>query len=167
MKKPWLVVYSSMTGNTKKVAEAIFAVLPEGSEIHPVETAPDSANYEKIAVGYWAYRGTADKTAQPYMSGIKNAQVFVFATLGAYPDSEHAKKVLDNGQALLGENCEVLGRFICQGKLSPGIIERGMKRPVDHPHGPTPERLKRWQDASTHPDENDCHAVQAMIKGLI
>ena len=34
-----LVVYSSRTGNTRKIAEAIAAVLP-GCEIHPVESAP-------------------------------------------------------------------------------------------------------------------------------
>lgn len=166
MKKPWLVVYSSLTGNTKMVAEAIFKVLPEGSELHPVENNPDYSQYEKVAVGYWADRGSADKKAIDYLGKIKNAKVFVFATLGAYPDSEHAQKVLNNGSALLGEGCEVIGKFICQGKLSPAIIERGKKRPLDHPHGPTPERLKRWADAASHPDEQDFLSVQKIVKEL-
>lgn len=165
--KPWLVVYSSLTGNTKKIAEAIFQVLPEGSEIYRVDQAPAPDGYEKIAVGYWADRGTADKKAASYLNSVTNAKVFLFATLGAYPDSAHARRVLDNGAALLGEGCEVIERFICQGKLSPEIIERGKKRPLDHPHGPTPERLKKWADAATHPDEEDCKNVQQLIKKLI
>ena len=40
-----LVVYSSRTGNTRKIAEAIAAVLP-GCEIHPVESAPAPEGYD-------------------------------------------------------------------------------------------------------------------------
>ncbi len=164
MKKPWLVVYSSLTGNTKMIAEAIYAVLPEGSEIFPVEAAPSADGYEKVAVGYWADRGTADLKAMAYMKEMKNAQVFIFATLGAYPDSPAAERCLNNGAALLDSSCKLLGRFICQGKLSKEVIERGLKRPPDHPHAPTPERLKRWQHASTHPDEADCARAQAALR---
>lgn len=167
MKKPWLVVYSSLTGNTKKIAEAIFQVLPEGSDIYPVETAPLPDNYEKVAIGYWADKGTADQKAMDYMKKVTNAQVFVFSTLGAYPDSEHAQQVLNRGAALLGDGCIVLGKFICHGKLSEELMERAKNRPADHPHAPTPERLKRWADASTHPDEQDCLNVQKMVKEFI
>ena len=164
MKKPWLVVYSSATGNTKIIAEALHKALPEGSEIFHHSEAPCSDGYEKVALGYWAVRGGADEAMRSYMNSVKNAKVFIFATLGAYPDTPHAQKVLDNGVATLGEGCEVMGRFVCQGKLAADLIERGMQRPLDHPHGPTPERLKRWQDASTHPDEQDCAAVQAAVR---
>ena len=36
-----LVVYSSRTGNTEKVARAIHEILPAPCDIHSVETAPD------------------------------------------------------------------------------------------------------------------------------
>ena len=167
MKKPWLVVYSSMTGNTKKIAEAIFQVLPKGSEIFSVEEAPPADNYEKVAIGYWADKGTADKKAMEYLNKVTDAQVFIFATLGAYPDSEHARNVLARGAALLGEGCTVLGDFICQGKLSEELMARAKQRPAGHPHAPTPERIQRWLDASTHPDEQDCSNVQATVKKVL
>ena len=48
-----LIVYSSLTGNTKKVAEAIAAVLP-GCDLLPVEEAPASVEgYDLVALGYW------------------------------------------------------------------------------------------------------------------
>lgn len=167
MKKPWLVVYSSLTGNTKMLAEAVLEALPAGSEIFSVEDAPMADDYEKVAIGYWADKGTADKKAMEYMNKVTNSKVFVFATLGAYPDSAHAQDVLNRGAALLGAGCTVLGKFICQGKLSEALMARAKARPADHPHAATPERMKRWADASTHPDEQDFVNVQKAIKEFI
>ena len=164
MKKPWLVVYSSLTGNTKSVGEAIFEVLPEGSEIFSVEDAPSTEGYEKVAVGYWVDKGTADPKAMAYMEKITNAEVFVYATLGAYPDSEHAAQSLERGAALLGEGCKVIGKYICQGRLSQAIMDRMKQMPADHPHAPSPERLARWEAASSHPDEADFAAVQKAVQ---
>lgn len=124
MKKPWLVVYSSLTGNTKSVGEAILKVLPGGSEIFSVEEAPSIEGYENVAVGYWVDKGTAGPKAMAYMEKITNAKVFIYATLGAYPDSDHAAESLERGAALLGEGCTVTGKFICQGRLSQAIMDR-------------------------------------------
>lgn len=157
-KKPWLVVYSSQTGNTREIAQAIFQVLPEGSEIYPVEEAPEPDGYENIAIGFWTKKGTADDKAAEYLQKVKNTNVFIFATMGAYADTDYAQIVLDRSEALLGENCTVLGRFICQGKLSPESLENAKKR------GWTPEREKRWKDASTHPDEQDLINVQMAVR---
>jgi hypothetical protein len=167
MKKPWLVVYSSLSGNTKSVGEAIFKVLPEGSEIFSVEEAPSAEGYEKVAIGYWVDKGTADAKAMEYLQKTTNAKVFVFATLGAYPDSDHARESLDRGAALLGEGCEVIGKFICQGRLSEAIMERIRQMPKDAPHSASPEREARWKAASTHPDEADFAAVQGAIKEIM
>ena len=64
-----LVVYSSRTGNTRKIAEAIAAVLP-GCEIHPVESAPAPEGYDLVAVGYWVDKGMPDAQAKAYHGRI-------------------------------------------------------------------------------------------------
>ena len=167
MKKPWLVVYSSLTGNTKEVAEAIFEVLPEGSEIFPVEEAPSAQGYENIAVGYWVDKGTANTKAMAYMKEMTYSKVFLFATLGAYPDSDHAARSLERGAEFLGEGCTVTGTFICHGRISKVVMDRRKTMPVDHPHAPNAERLKRWEIASTHPDQADFAAAQEAIKKVL
>lgn len=48
-----LIVYSSRTGNTRKVAEAIFDLWPDSKEIHPVETARPPDEFDFIAMGSW------------------------------------------------------------------------------------------------------------------
>jgi flavodoxin len=150
-----LVTYSSLTGNTKKVAKAINEIMPEGTDLAPVESAPAPDNYDLIALGFWVNRETADNLAQGYMEKISGKKVALFATLGAYPDSEHALKSMENASALLTPRNEVIGSFICQGKIDPALTERLKKLGPDHPHGMTPERLQRHEDAARHPNEED------------
>ncbi len=160
------VVYSSLTGNTKMIGEAIFEALPGEKEIFAVENAPaDTSAYDVVFVGYWVDKGTADSKAKAYLESLKNQKVALFATLGAYPDSDHARESLEKGGALLPEGNEVVGGFICQGKVDPKLVEAMAKMfPIDHPHGMNPERIKRLEDASKHPNEDDCKNAAAFAK---
>ena len=84
-----LVVYSSRTGNTEKVARAVAEGL-HGCAIYPVKDAPNPSGYDFVAVGYWVDKGMPDADAKRYLENIENCTVALFGTLGAWPDSEHA-----------------------------------------------------------------------------
>lgn len=47
-----IVVYSSLTGNTKMVGEAIAEVLAPNCDIYKVEDNPDITGYDLVAVGF-------------------------------------------------------------------------------------------------------------------
>ena len=109
-----LVVYSSRTGNTRKIAEAIAAVLP-GCEIHPVESAPAPEGYDLVAVGYWVDKGMPDAQAKAYLETVRDANVALFGTLGAWPDSDHARDCIAQGEALVNapeRRNRVLGTYL-------------------------------------------------------
>ena len=160
-----LLTYSSKTGNTKKVAEAIGEALQLRAV--PVEENPNPAGYDLIIAGYWVDRGTADAKMKDYLSRLTGQKVALFATLGAEADSEHAVNCLTNGAALLGEGCEVAGRFICQGKVAEEMVEMMKKMfPEGHPHAMTPERLARIEKAASHPDEADLAAAREYFSQL-
>ncbi len=150
-----VVVYSGRTGNTKKVAEAVLSSLPDGTPMVAAEDVRHVSEYDRVFMGYWVDKGTADLSAQAAMAKISGKMVGIFATSGAYPDSRHALDSLRNGAACFGEGCTVLGTFICQGAVDPHLIERAKGRPADHHHALTLERVQRWRDASTHPDDMD------------
>lgn len=158
------IIYSSKTGNTKKVAEAILKGMPGGTELHAVETAPSPDAFDVIAIGFWVDKGTADAKAAAYMQTIRNKKVMTFFTLGAYPDSDHARTSLAAAESLYGEGCECLGSFGCQGAIDPKLIEWMQTLPPDHPHAPDEARRKRWADALNHPDENDLHQATAWAR---
>ncbi len=164
-----LVVYSSLTGNTKKVAEAVAEVLAPNCDIHKVEDNPDFTDYDLVAVGYWVDKGTADKKAADYLKSIKNSNVAVFATLGAEADSPHAVSSLQNGIDMVDSSNKVVGKFICQGKIDPKLLEFMKKQfgSKGHFHSVDEQRLERHRKASTHPDEQDlanAKSVFAQIK---
>lgn len=163
-----LVTYSSLTGNTKMVAEAILRVMPEGTDFCPVEEAPNPEAYDFIALGFWADRENADKRAQGYINRIKDKKVALFMTLGAYPDSQHALNTMENAKMLVIENSnEVVGEFMCQGKVDPRLVERFTKLPADNPHGMTPERKARLDEAAKHPNEDDLQKAQTAFIGIV
>lgn len=155
-----IVVYSSLTGNTKMVGEAIAEVLAPNCDIYKVEDNPDITGYDLVAVGFWVDKGTADAKASKFLKSIRNNKVAVYATLGAEPDSEHAKTSLQNGIDMLDSSNEVMGRFICQGKIDPKLLEAmkkmfGTKVSKENFHAVDEKRLERHRKASTHPDEQD------------
>ena len=158
-----LVVYSTLTGNTRMIAEAVFKSLPEPKEIFNIETAPQPDSYDFIAVGFWVDRGSADAKSKKYMEGIKGKKVGIFGTLGAYPNSRHAMETLENVRAMLVGN-ELLGEFICQGRVDPELLKR---MPQDGPHAMTDERKERLAEAARHPNETDCRYAQNAFREML
>ena len=135
-----LVVYSSRTGNTRKIAEAIAAVLP-GCELYPVESAPAPEGYDLVAVGYWVDKGM--------------------------PDAQ-ARDCIAQGEALVKapeRRNKVLGTYLCQGKVDPKIVAM-MQKMASDVHPMTPERKARLEEAAKHPDEADCLRAQEAFKGF-
>ena len=75
MKK--LVIYSTLTGNTKKIAEAIYSVIEGDKEIMDVKDSMkiNINDYDKIALGYWMDKGDADDKMKSFM---KNTDMHTF-----------------------------------------------------------------------------------------
>ena len=162
-----LVTYSTLTGNTKKVAEAVFEAVSGEKEIMDIKSVKDAGSYDRIFVGYWVDKGDANEEAKKFMESLKDKKVGTFGTLGAYPDSEHAKKCVEKiSDALKVNNNTVIAEFICQGAIDPKIIETMRKMGSSGPHAPTPEREARWAEAAKHPDEADFAAAKEIFGKL-
>ncbi|MDR1044352.1 MAG: flavodoxin family protein [Candidatus Adiutrix sp.] len=165
-----LVVYSTLTGNTRKIAEALAEALPPGAECFNLRDAPEPEAYDLILPGFWVNRGQADQASLAYLEKIKGQKVVFFFTLGAYPDSGHADEVAADTERRLSENGnQVLGHFRCQGKVDPELLEKMKKMlPPDHPHAQmTPERQARLEEAARHPNEDDLARARRFIADLL
>lgn len=161
-----LIVYSSRTGNTEKICRAAAEVLP-GCEVFPVGEAPAPDGYDLVGVGYWVDKGMPDKDAAAYLERLSGARVVLFGTLGAWPDSDHARECIVKGEALLeGRDNMVFGTFLCQGRVDPRIVEM-MQKMGDKVHPMTEERKARLAEAAKHPDENDCENARAFLRGVL
>ncbi len=161
-----IVVFSSRTGNTQKVANALFEALPEPKDIVAVEADPDIESHDLVVLGYWVDKGTADEKSRTFFEKVKNKSVALFGTLGAEPDSEHADSCRKKVKELLAANT-ILGDFLCQGKVDPKIIEMMSRMKNDPHHSMTPERQARLKEAEKHPDEKDLEQARAFIAGIV
>lgn len=164
-----LVVYSSLTGNTKKVAEAVRSVIPN-CDICSIDNLPENLHeYYFISVGYWVDRGLPDAKSKKFIQSIKNMNVALFGTLGAYPDSPHAKGCIRDSENMLkisGKNNNVLGSFLCLGKIDEKLLDY-MGKFMGDSHPMTPERKARLLEAQTHPDNNDLENAKKVFTGFV
>lgn len=160
-----LMVCSSRTGNTEKVCRAAAEVL-EQCDIYPVAEAPSAQGYDLVCVGYWVDKGMPDAAARAYIEGIANAQVALLGTLGAWPDSDHAKECQAKAAAMLeGRGNTLLGSFICMGRVDPKVVEM-MQKKIPQVHVMDEARKARLAEGAKHPDENDLENARAFMRGV-
>ena len=164
-----LVVYSSLTGNTKKVAQAVASVMPECTVV-AVEQAPASVEeYDLVAVGYWVDRGMPDARTRTWLEGVEHTRLVFFGTLGAWPDSDHAKECMARGENMAlnpPRGNTVLGSWLCQGKIDPKVL-KVMASMAASAHPMTPERRARIEEAAKHPDDEDCRRAQEFMVAML
>jgi flavodoxin len=151
-----LIVYSSMTGNTKKLAAAIDARLDGDKTLCPVGEAPDPRGFDVIALGFWLMAGKPDPASLDYLKRIENQKLFLFATHGAAAGSDHAEKAMALAKSAAG-SAQILGTFSCQGEVSPAFLEKARAKT------PPPVWIEDAPGAAGHPDDVD---LQHLIKVL-
>lgn len=119
-----IVLYSSRTGNTKMVAEAIASALPKGTPCLDIQKLQEPLDaYDCVFMGYWVDKGTADAASQKVLAQLHNPHVALFATLGANPKGEHAMKCLENGAALLPPGQNRKPASSARGKWTPSSLK--------------------------------------------
>ena len=149
-----VIIYSSKTGNTKKIAEAIYEVISD-VEIHSADDI-SHLEYETIIIGGWIDKGTFDQKALEILKKIKNKNVAYFFTLGASIESDHAEYCKKNIEEVIISNENILlGSFVSQGKIDPKLIAGLLNLPKDHKMYPSKERMDRWEMAKEHPSAQD------------
>ncbi len=149
------IVYSSLTGNTRSVAEHLASRF--GLPLFSLKDAPSPAAYDTYILGFWTRRGAPDPGMASFMRRRKDRRTFFFGTMAAYPDSRHALGCAERAAALLAEGSNrIMGHFLCQGRLDPAVFARS-----HHPR--TPERLQRLHRAAEHPNADDFSEAEARV----
>jgi len=99
-----LVVFSTSTGNTKKIADAIFSALKDKdkkiTDVNEINTI-NINEYERIIIGGWIDKGEIDEKAKEFLTKLKNKKLGLFVTMGGNPETDRAKKCVQKGRELL------------------------------------------------------------------
>jgi flavodoxin len=155
-----LVVYSSKSGNTKKLAEAVYEYLSGEKEIAAVADAPDPAGYTFVAVGFWLKAGQPDPDSQAFLAKLQEGQnVYLFASHGGAVKSEHVQNAMKKAKELAAKTY-VKATFSCRGEVDAKTLEAAAQK------NPPPAWFADAPAAKGHPDANDLKMVVRMLEEL-
>ena len=124
-----LVTYTSQTGNTKRLAEAIYNAIPGDKEIKTIKEVESLDDYGLTFIGYPVNSGAPAKDAKRFIGkkaeGKKIAMFVTHATpTGMAPLEDIIKKC-----KAVGENSDTVGFFETQGELSEKIANMLVNAP--------------------------------------
>ena len=155
------VVYSSKTGNTRMLAEAIRSFLPNENCTYMGEPSSQALVADRIYVGFWTDKGTCDPETAAFLSELTTQEVFLFGTAGFGGSAEYFEKILAEVKQKLGPQVRLIGTYMCQGKMPQGVRRRyeAMEE--------SPRRqmlLDNFDQALSHPDEADLQHLKDALQ---
>lgn len=163
-----LIIYSSLTGNTKKIADAIAGSLEDGELISADQFHTSMAdNFDYFMVGYWINQGDCDHKTLDILQHLKGKRIALFGTLGAKRQSEYYTMIKQRVETHVRE-AHLLGHFLCQGSVGEKTIERYrelLKKNPEDIH--IKAQIEAYEEGSQHPDEQDIKDAIAFTKALI
>ncbi|MHC1679941.1 MAG: flavodoxin family protein [Methanomassiliicoccales archaeon] len=114
-----LVAYISETGNTRKVAQAIYDEVPGEKDFMPICDVPDSSVYDLIFMGFPMHQFGPDKKATMRMKQhcVPGRKVALFVTHSAPEDEPELQEWLGKFKEC-ASGAELVGFFDCQGQMS-------------------------------------------------
>jgi flavodoxin len=114
-----LVAYMSLTGNTKKVAEAIYGEITSEKDIKPIEEVQDIGGYDLSFLGFPTHQGGPDKKVKGFLGRhcTDGRKVALFVTHSAPMNAPELLEWMPKfKEAAAGAN--LVGFFDCQGEPS-------------------------------------------------
>ena len=144
-----LVTYYTQTGNTEKVARAIYETIGAPKDLLPVKEVKNPDDYNLIFCGFPVHAHSVPLSVQEFIKAIPAARkLALFVTHGSLRGGELATAAIEHATSLASK-LKVLGTFGCRGKVDPKVIEALLKQPE---HRAWAETAK---SAASHPDESD------------
>ncbi len=146
-----LVTYYSRTGNTQKIAEAIYDAVEGEKSLTPIQELKETkiSRFSLVFIGFPVHSHSVPFDMYDFLERIPaGKKIALFSTHGALTGSRLSREALESA-TVLAAKARVLGTFSCRGKVSPQALDILIKSPEHH----------AWAEmavsAATHPDESD------------
>lgn len=151
-----MVVYSSKTGNTQKIATAIFAAIPgESKDMQRVEEYKGK-DADIFLVGFRTDQGNCDTKIANLLSGLHGKKVAIFGTCKAARDDAYYERIIREVKSWIPADNDYLGAFLCQGKMPMQVRRRYEMMAAAGADGPHIQAMIRnFDEALLHPDKKD------------
>ena len=129
-----LVTYRSVTGNTKKIAEAIFSEIEGDKEIKPFRDVDSLDEYDFIFVGCPIVKFGVGEASMKWMNQhLQGKRIGLFCTHGAPENAPTVPPWLATlKDTATDSGAEIVSFFNCQGELSQRVLDMMSASPDPH-----------------------------------
>lgn len=161
------IIYSSITGNTKLLAETIKSEINKDIVYcgKPINEGIDADIY---FIGSWTNKGDASNDIINFLKKLKNKKIAYFGTVGYGGSATYYDTLFSRVKQYIDSSNTILGCFYCQGKMPVQIKERYIKMITENPNDKNLEvSIKNYEDALTHPDKKDLEDVKKWVNKIL
>ena len=161
------IVYKSLTGNTKLVAQAIEKGLTDYEVVYAGE--PKSGiEADLYLIGTWIDKGSSTKEIAEFLGTLEGKEVAIFATAGFGGSKEYYDALAGRIKAQVPESNHVVSSFFCQGKMPMSVRDRYVAMMQANPEDKNMEvNIKNFDEALSHPDEADLADAVAWAANVV
>lgn len=166
----YAVVYHSLTGNTKLLADRIRETLGMDNCVYfggPADGIGNkAAEADIVFAGFWTDKGECSDEMKTVLNQLEGKDIFLFGTAGG-GSGAYFDKVLKRVSDLVSGKCNVVGTFMCQGRMPENVKQKYEAMKEKNPEDDTVKRkLWNYEKAYTHPDEADLRKLQESVRKI-
>ena len=162
------IIYSSETGNTKMIAEAIKEELPKENIVYFGNATEEIPQADLYLIGSWTDKGNATNAIVDVLKKIKNKTIAYFGTAGYKESKMYYQKLFERVKSNIDSSNKILGYFYCQGKMPMQVKEKYERMMIQNPEDlHLKAMIKNFAKASTHPDYVDIANVKKWVQSKI
>lgn len=151
------LIYASVTGNTKQIAQAIREHLSQlGYQVVDDMELLAADTTIPIVMCFWCWRSTLDPLNAKRLGSLTEHHIIPVGTIGAHPRGAYAEKI----KRRVREDISAAGAyptevFLCQGKIPYERLCARRAIPEGQPHYVSEEKLMQLLEGQHHPDALD------------
>lgn len=158
-----LIVYTSETGNTKKLAETIYEMIDSNKELKKITDVKDTNSFDLIFIGFPIHNFEPAQLAQDFIKTLKvGKKAVLFATHAMQTGSPMNAKQIENCRKIASE-LEIWGFFSCRGELSKSVTNKMINS--------TGQQMRYFgqmrQQTIGHPDTEELEKLKVFTKEIL
>lgn len=160
------IVYKSLTGNTKQVAEAVRDALD--GEIVYFGSPKSGIEADFYLIGSWTDKGMCDGEITEFLKTLNGKKIAFFGTAGFGGSEEYYQALYARVSDAVPESNRMLGSFYCQGKMPISVRNRYVAMLREHPEDKKlAVSVKNFDAALSHPDANDLERAAEWARVMV
>lgn len=162
------IVYDSVTGNTKKLADVIYDECMDFEVNVYTDFCDDILNADLIFIGSWTFKGEPSDKMKNVYQRLNNKRIFVFGTCGFGGSLQYYKMIFENTCKYINSNNGILDYYFCPGKLPDSIKEKYEKNLENNPNDEKIRKMiNNFNVVLKRPNDEDLNELRDKVRKVI